>query len=152
MLLRVWKIFLRILLEFGPPVIFAATWIWWTSNPPPEWWRPYLKELGLTFVASSWVWAQLLRIVYQQNQSQRLTIMARDLDEIKTTIRMAQSIIRIIITRFTSEEILLLKGLLERARRQIDRATRDLPVRPVLLLPRPRPRADPETPESPPSP
>jgi hypothetical protein len=153
------RIFNRSVFEFGPPLLFALVWIWCTSNPFPELWKPYLKELSLTFVASSWIWAQGLRIHHQQTQAGKLEDIGQDVTTVKTTLAAMDQTIKGMTPDVSPATIKLavqlLRTLVQRANNQLEIVTTRLNLpQPAqkALPPAPKPpAADPEKPESPPA-
>jgi hypothetical protein len=75
----------RVTVEFGLPVVVGIGWMvseLGRSGTPAG----YVKQFGVAFFMASWVWGQLLRIVYQQGQREEMKAIGAKLEEAAGTM------------------------------------------------------------------
>jgi hypothetical protein len=58
----------RVFVEFGPPILLAAAWTGWKFAQSPGTVFEAVTNFSAAFVLASYIWLQLLRIIYQESQ------------------------------------------------------------------------------------
>lgn len=76
----------------------------------------YVKQFGVAFFMVSWVWGQLLRIVYQNWQRDRLEGLGRKLEAASGAVNRLQIIAANILARVTPETQTEIRHLVSAAR------------------------------------
>jgi hypothetical protein len=92
----------RVSIEFGLPVALAIVWMMVDVGRDGKT-AEYVKQFGVAFFMASWVWGQLLRIIYQNSQRDRLAEFGQKLEEVSGAMHQVQVIAGNMLGKATPE-------------------------------------------------
>jgi hypothetical protein len=121
---KIFAVLMRVLIEFGIPSLIALCWTILELGFHGEI-SAYVKNFSVAFFIASWVWGQLLRIIYQQTQAERITGIGGQLRDMKQTMSELRNTVLSIRANSTIElqpTIDTLTGLISMANSQVESA------------------------------
>jgi hypothetical protein len=112
----------RLGFEFLGPAVIAVLWMvfnWESSGVATA----HIKDFGAAFFFVSWLWGQLLRVAYQQNQIRTLDAVSKDTTEVKGIL---EGMMPILSGLSDHNAVLNLSSMINAANTKIDNANNTL--------------------------